>query len=120
MKRIIVAFCLLSCMLLPISTANEQGSDYWEVDLDNGYISTKPIIVDEQVIVRTSGFWTGEDRPHVYAFDLDTGQENWRFKNTASTNHDMTLYFMLKQEQEPAAIGVRWLSSAGLMVKLQL
>ena len=47
MKRIIVAFCLLSCMLLPISTANEQGSDYWEVDLDNGYISTKPIIVDE-------------------------------------------------------------------------
>ena len=39
MKRIIVALCL-SCMLLPISTANEQGSDYWEVDLDNGYIST--------------------------------------------------------------------------------
>ena len=90
MKRIIVAFCLLSCMLLPISTANEQASDYWEVDLDNGYISTKPIIVDDQVIVRTSGFWTGEDRPHVYAFDLDTGQENWRFKNAASTNHDMS------------------------------
>ena len=90
MKRIIVAFCLLSCMLLPISTANEQASDYWEVDLDNGYISTKPIIVDNQVIVRTSGFWTGEDRPHVYAFDLDTGQENWRFKNAASTNHDMS------------------------------
>ena len=90
MKRIIVAFCLLSCMLIPISTANEQASDYWEVDLDNGYISTKPIIVDDQVIVRTSGFWTGEDRPHVYAFDLYTGQENWRFKNAASTNHDMS------------------------------
>ena len=90
MKRIIVAFCLLSCMLIPISTANEQASDYWEVDLNNGYISTKPIIVDDQVIVRTSGFWTGEDRPHVYAFDLDTGQENWRFKNAASTNHDMS------------------------------
>ena len=88
MKRIIVALCLLSCMLIPISTADEQNSDYWEIDLDNGYISTKPIIVDNQVIVRTSGFWTGEDRPHVYAFDLYTGQENWRFKNTASTNHD--------------------------------
>ena len=90
MKRIIVAFCLLSCMLLPISTAEEQDSNYWEVDLDNGYVSTKPIIVDDQVIVRTSGFWTGEDRPHVYAFDLETGQENWRFKNAASTNHDMS------------------------------
>tara|TARA_B100001559_G_scaffold287388_1_gene264369 strand:- start:6104 stop:7729 length:1626 start_codon:yes stop_codon:yes gene_type:complete len=77
-------------MLIPISTADEQNSDYWEIDLDNGYISTKPIIVDNQVIVRTSGFWTGEDRPHVYAFDLYTGQENWRFKNTASTNHDMS------------------------------
>ena len=90
MKRLIVAFCLLSCMLLPISVADEHSSNYWEIDLDNGYISTKPIIVDNQVIVRTSGFWTGEDRPHVYAFDLDTGQENWRFKNAASTNHDMS------------------------------
>ena len=66
MKRLIVAFCLLSCMLLPISVADEHSSNYWEIDLDNGYISTKPIIVDNQVILRTSGFWTGEDRPHVY------------------------------------------------------
>ena len=90
MKRLLVAFCLLFCMLLPISVADEHSSDYWEIDLDNGYISTKPIIVENQVIVRTSGFWTGEDRPHVYAFNLDTGQENWRFKNAASTNHDMS------------------------------
>ena len=90
MKRIFVALCLLSCILIPVSTAEEQNSNYWEIDLDNGYISTKPIIVDSQVIVRTSGFWTGEDRPHVYAFDLHTGQENWRFKNAASTNHDMS------------------------------
>ena len=90
MKRIFVALCLLSCILIPVSTAEEQNSTYWEIDLDNAYISTKPIIVDSQVIVRTSGFWTGEDRPHVYAFDLNTGQENWRFKNAASTNHDMS------------------------------
>ena len=90
MKRILVALCLLSCILLPTSVADEQSTDYWEVDLDNGYISTKPLIVDSQVIVRTSGFWTGEDRPHVYAFDLYSGQENWRFKNAASTNHDMS------------------------------
>ena len=65
MKRIIVALCLLFCILLPSSTAIPEGFESWEVDLDNGYISTKPIIVEEQVIVRTSGYWTGEDRPHV-------------------------------------------------------
>ena len=90
MKRIIVALCLLFCILLPSSTAIPEDFESWEVDLDNGYISTKPIIVEEQVIVRTSGYWTGEDRPHVYAFNLFTGEENWRFKNSASTNHDMS------------------------------
>jgi outer membrane protein assembly factor BamB len=75
---------------VPLSTGADEDRSSWEVDLDNGYISTKPIIVEEQVIVRTSGFWTGEDRPHVYAFDIDTGHENWRFRNNASTNHDMS------------------------------
>ena len=90
MKRTLVALCLLFCILLPSSIATPEGFESWEADLDNGYISTKPIIVDEQVIVRTSGYWTGEDRPHIYAFDLYTGEENWRFKNAASLNHDMS------------------------------
>ena len=90
MKRTLVALCLLFCILLPSSIATPEGFESWEVDLDNGYISTKPIIVDEQVIVRTSGYWTGEDRPHIYAFDLYSGEENWRFKNAASLNHDMS------------------------------
>ena len=90
MKRTLVALCLLFCILLPSSIATPEGFESWEADLDNGYISTKPIIVDEQVIVRTSGYWTGEDRPHIYAFDLYSGEENWRFKNAASLNHDMS------------------------------
>ena len=90
MKRTLVALCLLFCILLPSSIATPEGFESWETDLDNGYISTKPIIVDEQVIVRTSGYWTGEDRPHIYAFDLYSGEENWRFKNAASLNHDMS------------------------------
>ena len=90
MKRTLVALSLLFCILLPSSIATPEGFESWEADLDNGYISTKPIIVDEQVIVRTSGYWTGEDRPHIYAFDLYTGEENWRFKNAASLNHDMS------------------------------
>ena len=90
MKRSLVLSLLLLCLLVPLSTGADEDRSSWEIDLDNGYISTKPIIVEEQVIVRTSGFWTGEDRPHVYAFDIDTGHENWRFRNNASTNHDMS------------------------------
>jgi hypothetical protein len=90
MKRSLVLSFILICLLIPHSTGADEENISWEVDLDNGYISTKPIIVDDQVIVRTSGFWTGNDRPHVYAFDMNTGEENWRFRNNASTNHDMS------------------------------
>ena len=90
MRQIFVVFCLLTCLMIPNSVADSSNQDNWEVDLDNGYISTKPIFVDDQVIVRTSGFWTGEDRPHVYSFDVQSGIENWRFSNPNSTNHDMS------------------------------
>ena len=90
MRKILVIFCLLTCLLIPNSAADSSNQENWEVDLENGYISTKPIFVDDQVIVRTSGFWTGEDRPHVYSFDVQSGIENWRFSNPNSTNHDMS------------------------------
>ena len=76
--------------MIPNSVADSGNQENWEVDLENGYISTKPIFVDDQVIVRTSGFWTGEDRPHVYSFNVQSGIENWRFTNPNSTNHDMS------------------------------
>ena len=90
MRQILVALCLLTCLLIPHSIADSGTQENWEVDLKNGYISTKPIFVDDQVIVRTSGFWTGSDRPHVYSFDVRSGIENWRFSNPNSTNHDMS------------------------------
>tara|TARA_B100000767_G_scaffold274754_1_gene308774 strand:- start:59 stop:1696 length:1638 start_codon:yes stop_codon:yes gene_type:complete len=89
MKRSLILVGLLICLLVPLPTGATEESSSWEVDLQNGYISTKPIIVDEQVIVRTSGFWTGEDRPHVYAFDLSSSEENWKYRSSSSTNHDM-------------------------------
>ena len=52
MRQILVVLCLLTCLLIPISTADSDNQEYWEVDLENGYISTKPIFVDNQVIVR--------------------------------------------------------------------
>jgi len=90
MKRILVVFCLILLTLIPISSAEEFESKNWEIDLENGYITTKPIFVGDQIIVRTSGYWTGDDRPRVYSFDSNTGEEIWRFSNLNSTNHDMS------------------------------
>ena len=90
MRRSLILVCLILCLLIPSSTGADKHSSSWEINLENGYITTKPIIVDDQVIVRTSGFWTGEERPHVYAFDIETGDENWQFKGENSTNHDMS------------------------------
>ena len=95
MKWTFVVFCLLSCLLVPQSSAEAGNQDGWEIDLKNGYISTKPIFVDDQVIVRTSG----DDRPHVYSFDVQTGVENWRFSNPNSTNNDMSPLLHIKSGQ---------------------
>ena len=32
----------------------------WEQDVGPGYITTSPLVDEERVYVRTSGFWTGE------------------------------------------------------------
>ena len=90
MKRSIILVGLLFCLLIPLSTGATEESNSWDVDLDNGYISTKPIIIEDQVIVRTSGFWTGEDRPHVYSYDLHEGTQNWKYRSNTSTQHDMS------------------------------
>ena len=93
MKRILLlSVTILFCFLIPQNSIadHDTKNHYWELDLDNGFISTKPIIIGDSVIVRTSGFWTGEDRPKVYSFDLQTGEENWRYTNDFSTNHDLS------------------------------
>ena len=46
-------------------------------------------MVDDSVYVRTSGFWTGEERPLVAAFEIQTGNEIWRYTSQTSLQHDM-------------------------------
>ncbi|MDP6870517.1 MAG: PQQ-binding-like beta-propeller repeat protein [Candidatus Poseidoniaceae archaeon] len=87
MRRAILIFFVL---LIPIVSATLDEQNSWKIDIDNGYISTKPLIVEDQVIVRTSGFWINQDRPHVYSFDLITGEENWRYRSNNSTQHDLS------------------------------
>jgi hypothetical protein len=91
MKRLLLFLALL-LLIPPVSAAQVE----WSVDLSNGYITTAPIIVDDQVIVRTSGFWSGSDRPHVYAFDLYDGELNWKYRSESSTQHDMSPLLYVK------------------------
>ena len=89
MKKIALYLAIVILLTSTVSASFSKDIS-WEKDLENGYITTSPIIVDEQVIVRTSGFWSGNDRPNIYSFDLETGEENWRFRSNTSVNHDMS------------------------------
>ncbi len=89
MKKIASTLAIIFFFTIVVN-AETSPNLVWSKDLDNGYISTSPLIVEDQVFVRTSGFWTGDERPHVYSFNISSGDENWRFKSQTSTQHDMS------------------------------
>ena len=61
MKHPLLFFAVL-VLLIPFVNAEDIEKQVWTKDLQNGYISTAPLIVEEVVIVRSSGFWTGQER----------------------------------------------------------
>jgi hypothetical protein len=77
---------LLAVFLAPSGAATWKAD--WSVDLGPGYITTSPVADDERVYVRTSGFWTGTERPEVKAFS-HTGSLEWTYRSNATTQHDM-------------------------------
>lgn len=86
MKRVVPL--LLLVFLLPFTKAESNYS--WEHEFENGYITTQPLIVDDSVYIRTSGFWIGDERPQVSAFDLFSGDELWTFRSETTLQHDMS------------------------------
>ena len=86
MKRVVLL--LLLVLLLPFTKAESNYS--WEHEFENGYITTQPLIVEDSVYVRTSGFWIGDERPQVSAFDLFSGDELWTFRSETTLQHDMS------------------------------
>lgn len=87
-----IAFFLLSLMLLPLVSANQETSLWnqenslaWEYDFGTGYISTSPIFVEDKIIVRTSG----NSEPAVTALESD-GTFAWKHSNLLSKNNDMS------------------------------
>ena len=87
MKRLLTPLFLILIFSVSVQ-AIEQTS--WERNLENGYITTAPLVIDEQVIVRTSGTWSGEDSPGVYALSLSDGSKIWQIHNQNAKHHDMS------------------------------
>ena len=85
--RVATLFLVL-VLFLPLAQATTESS--WTHEFEDGYITTKPLIVDDSVYVRTSGFWTGDARPVVVAFDVQSGDEHWRYTSQTSLQHDMS------------------------------
>ena len=79
---------LVFVLFLPLAQATTESS--WTHEFEDGYITTKPLIVGDSVYVRTSGFWTGDARPVVVAFDVQSGDEHWRYTSQTSLQHDMS------------------------------
>ena len=77
---------LFAALLIPAGTA--MFSANWSVDLGPGYITTSPVTDEQRVYVRTSGFWTGAERPEVKAFSYD-GSLEWTYRSNTTTQHDM-------------------------------
>ena len=86
MKRVV--FLSLLLLLLPFTKAESTHS--WEHEFENGYITTQPLINGDSVFVRTSGFWMGDERPQVSAFETISGNELWTYRSETSVQHDMS------------------------------
>ena len=88
MRPMIAFGMFFTALLLVPSLTASASSPTWTVDVGPGYITTAPAVDDRGIYVRTSGFWTGEERPEVLAFTRD-GEERWRFSNADVVQHDM-------------------------------
>ena len=70
MRRSLIFFVGLFLFFFTPYASAATWSPAWEQDVGPGYITTSPVSDGEHVYVRTSGFWTGEERPEVKAFTL--------------------------------------------------
>lgn len=99
------AFVLLFLILLSsASSVTAQDDNFsnqeleldWEYDFGETYISTKPLIANETLFVRTST--STSSSAGIYAFDLD-GELMWSKSNTNSTFNDMSPIIYVEQGQ---------------------
>ena len=102
MRRILFVVLLIVLVSLPPTTASTATPD-WTRDVGPGYITTSPVADEDRVFIRTSGFWTGEERPQVMAFDHD-GALLWEHTNPNATQHDMAPLMLVSGGEGPCGI----------------
>ena len=102
MRPLLLVGLVLSALMLS-STSAAVSAPSWTADVGPGYITTAPVVGDDHVFVRTSGFWTGEERPEVIAFSHD-GEERWRFVNPNTVQHDMAPLLMVPSGEGPCGV----------------
>jgi outer membrane protein assembly factor BamB len=94
----LVALTLALICFTSLVSAHSTVTDNWEKDLENGYISTAPLVTEHLVIVRTSGTWTGTGSPHVFAFDY-SGEPVWQIENAHGLHHDLSPLLLVENGQ---------------------
>ena len=101
MRKILLILALVVILLSPASQAatadTPDGQEFtlqWSIDYGEVMVSTKPIISDEAIYLRTSSSNLASGTPAVYSLDFE-GAENWRIENPNSLRHDMSpLHFV--------------------------
>ena len=91
---IVLSILILLGGLSSVSAQGEaetiQGLELdWEYDFGETFISTKPLITNDTIFVRTSTSTPNSDPAGIYAFDLD-GELLWSNLNYNSTSNDMS------------------------------
>jgi outer membrane protein assembly factor BamB len=100
MKRPLLLLVLLIGLASTPAAASSDWTLAWQEDVGPGYITTAPVIDGTNVFVRTSGFWTGEERPRVLALDND-GQMIWERTHPSTTQHDMSPLLLVSAGEGP-------------------
>ena len=99
----LLLFALIACLLIPAPSLAHESSIpeqpewvlppvQWTKDLDSGYVSTKPLIFQDVVVVKVGGKsdspggpWDEGKAPGLYAFHLQNGTLAWRYSHQQST-----------------------------------
>ena len=91
---IVLSILILLGGLSSVSAQGEaetiQGLELdWEYGFGETFISTKPLITNDTIFIRTSTSNPNSDPAGIYAFDLD-GELLWSNLNYNSTSNDMS------------------------------
>ena len=105
MRHSAAIFCIVIIILtVPNSVAQESDSGpldlefQWSYDLGDVFVSTKPLIYNDTVYVRTSTSNPNSDSAGVFAFNLG-GEPIWKIENNNSTFHDMSPLLFVQSGQ---------------------